>query len=60
METSTEKPEQSESKAQEIRMSTEPAPVLAERFGISKSAISRIRRNEVWRMLTSPWQGLFK
>jgi hypothetical protein len=49
-----------ESKAQEIRMSSEPAPVLAERFGVSKSAISRIRRNEVWRILTSPWQGLFK
>lgn len=49
-----------EAKAQEIRMSSESSPVLAERFGVSKSAITRIRRNEVWRMLTSPWQGLFK
>jgi hypothetical protein len=49
-----------ESKAQEIRLSTESGPVLAERYGISRSWVNRIKRNEVWRMLSSPWQGLFK
>lgn len=49
-----------EDKAQEIRLSTEPGPVLAERFGVSRSWINRIKRGEVWRVLSSPWQGLFK
>jgi hypothetical protein len=49
-----------ESKAQEIRLSSEPASVVAERFGVSKSWITKIRRGAAWRVLTSPWQGLFK
>lgn len=49
-----------ESKAQEIRLSTEPAPVLAKRYGVSKSWINKIKRGEVWRVLTSPFAGLFK
>lgn len=49
-----------ESKAQEIRLSDESGPVLAERFGVSKSWINKIKRGEVWRVLSSPWQGLFK
>lgn len=49
-----------EAKAQEIRMSADAAPVLAKRFGVSVSSITRIRRHEVWRILKSPWQGLFK
>lgn len=49
-----------ESKAQEIRLSSEPAPVLAERFGVSKSWITKIRRGKAWRVLSSPFAGLFK
>ena len=49
-----------ESKAQLIRLSPEPAPVLAERFGVSKSWINRIRRGAAWRVLAGPWMGLFK
>lgn len=49
-----------ESKAQEIRLSPEPAPVLAERFGVSKSWITKIRRGKAWRVLSSPFAGLFK
>ena len=49
-----------ESKAQEIRLSSESGPVLAEKFGVSKSWINRIKRGEVWRVLSSPWQGLLK
>ncbi len=49
-----------EAKAQEIRLSPEPGPVLAERFGVSKSWINRIKRGAAWRVLAGPWQGLFK
>ena len=49
-----------EYKAQIIRLSPEPAPVLAERFGVSKSWINRIRRGAAWRVLAGPWMGLFK
>lgn len=49
-----------ESKAQEIRSSSEPGPVLAERYGVSKGLINRIKRGTVWRVLVSPWQGLFR
>jgi len=34
--------------------------VLAERYGVSKSWINRIKRGEVWRVLSSPFAGLFK
>jgi hypothetical protein len=50
----------SESKAQEIRLSEETGPVLAERFGVSRGLINRIKRGTAWRILSSPWQGLFK
>jgi hypothetical protein len=50
----------SESKAQEIRLSEEPGPVLAERYGVSRSWINRVKRGEVWRVLSSPFAGLFK
>lgn len=49
-----------ESKAQEIRQSPESGPVLAERYGVSRSWINKIRRGEAWRLLTSPFRGLFK
>jgi hypothetical protein len=50
----------SESKAQEIRLSDDSGPVLAERFGVSRGLINRIKRGRAWRVLSSPWQGLFK
>lgn len=49
-----------EVKAQEIRNSEESGQVLADRYGVSKSWVNRIKRNEVWRMLSNPWKGLFK
>jgi hypothetical protein len=50
----------SESNAQEIRLSEETGPVLAERFGVSRSWINKIKRGRAWRVLSSPWQGLFR
>jgi hypothetical protein len=50
----------SESKAQEIRLSDDSGPVLAERFGVSRGLINRIKRGRAWRVLSSPWQGLFR
>lgn len=49
-----------ESKAQEIRLSQESGQVLADRFGVSRSWINKIRKGAAWRVLSSPWQGLFK
>lgn len=49
-----------EAKAQEIRLSDEPGPVLAERYGVSRAWINKIRRGQVWRVLSSPFAGLFK
>ncbi len=40
---------------QEIRASTETGPVLAQRFGVHKSLIGRIRRGEAW----VEYRGLF-
>jgi hypothetical protein len=50
----------SESKAQEIRLSNESGPVLAERYGVNKSLISRVRRGEIWKCLTNPFRGLMR
>lgn len=49
-----------ESKAQEIRLSDEPGPVLAQRYGVSRSTIAKIRSGMAWRIFTSPFRGLFK
>jgi len=50
----------SESKAQEIRLSGESGPVLAQRYGVSRSWINKIKRGAAWRVLSSPFAGLFK
>lgn len=50
----------SEEAALEIRLSTESARALAQRYGVSKSWIGRIRQNRAWRVLTSPFAGLLK
>lgn len=49
-----------ESKAQEIRLSNDSGPVLAKRFGVDKSLISKIRRGEAWKCLTNPFRGLIR
>lgn len=49
-----------QAKAEEIRSSPESGPVLAERYGVSRSWISKIKQGRAWRVLISPWQGLFK
>lgn len=38
--------------AREIRLSTESGPVLAERYGIHRSLVPRIKRGEAWRETT--------
>ena len=47
-----------ESKAQAIRMSDEPGPVLAARYGINKSLVNKIKRGQAWRDVSTPWEGL--
>lgn len=42
----------------EIRRSTEPAASLAQRFGVSKSLVSRVRRLEARQLLHNPFAGL--
>jgi hypothetical protein len=42
----------------EIRASDETCVQLAERYGISRSCVSTIRRHEAWRELSSPFAGL--
>lgn len=49
-----------ESKAQEIRLSNESGPVLAERYGVNRSLISSVRRGTAWKCLTNPFRGLLK
>lgn len=49
-----------EEKAQEIRLSNESGPVLAERYGVNRSLISRVRRGEIWRCMTNPFRGLIR
>jgi len=49
-----------EAKAQEIRLSDESGSVLAARYGVSKSWITKIKRGAAWRVLSSPFAGLFK
>ena len=44
--------------AMEIRCSSDSGPVLAERFGVHRSLISRIRRGKMWRDFSSPFAGL--
>jgi DNA invertase Pin-like site-specific DNA recombinase len=44
--------------AQEIRNSTGPAHVQAERHGIHKVLVQRIRRGEAWKDYGNPFRGL--
>lgn len=36
-------------RAREIRLSDEPGPVLAQKYGIDKSLVNRIKRGEAWK-----------
>lgn len=49
-----------EAKAQAIRLSEESGPALAERYGVSRSLINKIKRGLAWRVFAGPWQGLFR
>lgn len=44
--------------AREIRCSDESGPVLASQYGVNKSLVARIRRNEAWREFSTPFSGL--
>ena len=44
----------------EIRMSIESGPVLAERYGVTRTLISRIKRGQTWaQQFGNPFAGLF-
>jgi ribosome-binding protein aMBF1 (putative translation factor) len=45
-------------KAREIRESLESGPVLAARFGVSRSLVNKIKRGEYWRDHSNPFAGL--
>lgn len=45
-------------KAREIRASSEPGKVLAERYGVSDDLISKVRHDKAW-VETTPFSGLF-
>lgn len=45
--------------AQEIRLSAESGPVLAERYGVHKSLINMIKQGKAWKDYSSPFAGLF-
>jgi hypothetical protein len=44
--------------AQEIRLSNESSPALAQRYGVDRSLISKVRRGEAWKVLANPFRGL--
>lgn len=49
-----------QAQAIEIRMSDESGPVLAERFGITRSMVNRIKRGKSWvQEFGNPFAGLF-
>lgn len=45
--------------AQQIREAEGTQPEIAQRFGISQSTVSLIKRGEIWRDHTNPFAGLF-
>lgn len=47
-----------EAMAKKIRESEEVNAVLAKRYGINKSLVSKIKRGVAWRDLSSVWSGL--
>jgi len=46
--------------ARQIRASDEPVKTLAERYGLSKDRIYRIRRGLAWREYSNPFAGLIQ
>ena len=44
--------------AREVRASNESGPVLAKRYGVDRSLIGSIRRGEVWKDYSNPFDGL--
>lgn len=49
-----------EALAAEIRLSSEPGRVLADRYGVDKSLVNRIKRGTAWRDYSSPFAGLVR
>ena len=39
-------------------MSTESGPALADRYGVNRSLINRIKRGDAWKDYTNPFGGL--
>lgn len=44
--------------AREIRMSSESGPVLALKYGVSRSLITQVKRGVAWRDYSNPYLGL--
>jgi hypothetical protein len=44
---------------EQIREAIEPQRVTAQRFGITQSAVSSIKRGRTWKDYTNPFSGLF-
>lgn len=44
--------------AREIRMSNETGPVLAERHGVNRTLITKIRSGDAWKDYSNPFAGL--
>ena len=47
-------------KADEIRLSTEPSRQVAEKYGVNKSLICKIRAGKAWVRYNSPFAGLMR
>jgi hypothetical protein len=45
-------------KARDIRASEESGPVLAQRYGVNRSLINKVRANKAWIDTASPFAGL--
>lgn len=46
--------------AREIRASSEMGVTLAERYGVSPSLVTLVRKNKAWKDYSNPWQGLMR
>lgn len=47
-------------KVEEIRASADPAWKLAEKMGVDKSYINRVRAGKAWALVGNPWAGLMR
>lgn len=46
--------------AQIIKVSDESGPALAERYGVDRTLVSKIRRGQIWKDYSNPFAGLLR